>query len=169
MHHTPYLFLGALVLGCLTLAPLCSAQGASITILEPQAQVTSTQQYGARTIRNYTFIIGLRNDGTATSDNITVYYDDPDLHYNASLGNCTIDPGQTKTFITNVVVATPPPFYLNITYHPANKTTAWTTANSGSHSFTIGAVPKKSTPGFDLAILSLALIAAGVLYRRKTR
>ena len=164
----PVLFIEVLLLSSLLFAPLCAAQGALITILPPQTQITSTQQYGARIVRNYTIAVSLRNDGTAPSDNITVYYEDPDLHFNASLGNCTIEPGQTKTFIKSVIVATPPPFYLNVTYHPTNKS-IWTTTNSGARSFTIGAIPKKSTPGFESTILALALITAGILYRKKTK
>jgi hypothetical protein len=168
MHKTPIMIvLASVLLLCLTILPQCAAQPA-ITILEPQAIVDHTQAVGNRTIRYYNFYITLRNDGDVSSDNITVYMMDPELHNNYTLGNCTLAPGQTETFNkTSHPIAIQGAFVLNVSYHPTQSIPV-TPYNSGLQSFTIGSVPKtKSTPGFEWGLMLGALIIAGLVYRRK--
>ena len=170
MHHHTYSCLGAIIIVCVALSPLCGAQEAAITILEPQAQVTHTEQVGQRLIRYYTFVVTFRNDGTATSDNLTFFLTDPDLHNNYTLGSATLAPGQTTSFSkTDFPITTQGAFTLNISYAPTESIPS-TPTNTGMHSFTLGeTTQKKSTPGFEFAVVALAAVIAGLFYRKKTR
>jgi hypothetical protein len=173
--HVPrcFLMLGCLVL-CCGLLPLCAAQHPSITILEPQATVTHTQQLANNTFRFYTFVVTLRNDGDVASDNITVYLADSDIPEfstkGIAIGNCTLAPGASKSLTTTEYpITSQGAFYVNISYSPTTGNT--NIYNSGQKSFIIGGTTtqNKSTPGFESAIAVLAVILAGMLYRRRTR
>ncbi len=170
MHNHTYSLIGAIIIACVALSPLCSAQEVAITILEPQAQVTRTEQVGQLLIRYYSFVITFRNDGTATSDNLTFFLTDPDLHNNYTLGNATLAPGQTASFSKiDFPVSAQGAFALNISYAPTESIPS-TPANTGTHSFTIGGTTqKKSTPGFEFAVVALAAVIAGLFYRKKTK
>ncbi len=157
-----------LVLGML---PVCAAQHPSITVLEPQALVTQTQQVGTRFIRHYTFVVTVSNNGSAPSDNITFFLIDPELHSNFSLGNCMLQPGESKQFsTTDYPIAIQGAFLLNISWAPTSPQVPQDQYNSGVKSFTIGgATTKKSTPGFECAFVILALGITALVYRKKIR
>jgi len=168
MHLFTRTLVVSIVLLSLGSLPLCAAQHPSISVQEPKTAVTRTNQVGSRTIRYFTFGITVRNNGTETSDNLTFVLRDPELPSNRTLGNCTLQPGASKTFtVTDYPIATPGAFYFNVSWSPTS--VGFNSYNTGKASFIVGgADAKKSTPGFEGILAFIALGAALVLYRKKT-
>jgi hypothetical protein len=169
MHKTTLILLaGILILSLGITTSTVTAATTPITILEPQLLINHTQAIGNRTMRYYNVYVTLRNDGTQATDNITVFFTDPELKTNIILGNCTLVPGQTKTFTKiDYPLGIQGAFTFNVSFQPTLPIPA-SQYNTGKQSFTIGATAqKKSTPGFEWSLMAVALIVATAFYRRR--
>jgi hypothetical protein len=160
------------------LATICSAQEVSISIVDFTSELVGQTQAGNRQARTYKFILVLRNDGTAVSDDMIARFSDPELNTTLSfftsptgnITNFTIKPGESKALYSNTwPTMIQEGFSINVTYEPSNLQTTHSSANSGYKVYDFEGVskPKTSTPGFEIVIVLLAIVV--LLFLRKIR
>jgi hypothetical protein len=179
-HKKRYLL--TLLLICLSLSSLlstlCCAQEAKISITSANAVLLQNRTVGNREVHYYKIIVILHNSGGTKSDEISVKFYDPE--YNAtttpplvlSPANYSLMPGESKAFDFS---EWPTPLSgdvpLNISFSPSSPSVPTTQYNSGYYLYTlhIGSTNKKtSTPGFELAVLLIA-IALLLAFRKRDK
>jgi hypothetical protein len=149
-----------------------NAQNPNLSITDVKHQLLSTKTIGARQAHYFAFFITFSNTGDVETDNITVYFNDPELNARLEIGSFTLTPNQNITLVydewpTTLLGETT----INITYSPTEQGVEHTSYNTGTkaYTFTIGALPDNNqTPGFEIIIFLLSLITfILVLEKRK--
>ncbi|DAC73299.1 MAG TPA: hypothetical protein DSN98_01180 [Thermoplasmata archaeon] len=167
------LFLLMFVIGlcfAMVLGPLCSAQHAVVSIKNVSVQLVETRPpVGNKVIRVYNIIAVLQNSGDVKSDEISVFFYDPEYNKTTTPPikltpfNVSLNPDENKTFILN---NWPTPLtgdvLINVSFKPSLSDVLKTQDNSGSYVYhlQIGATRKTtSTPGFEVAVVLFAILA----------
>jgi hypothetical protein len=154
------------------LLPICTAQHATISIKNVSVQLIHTREaIGQRVIHVYNIIAVLHNSGDGKSDEITVYFYDPEYNktttplmkltpLNAS--NTSLNPDENKTFILrNWPTPLSGDIPINISFGPASPNILVTPENSGYYVYTLsinGDKKTTSTPGFEIACILVAIM-----------
>jgi len=158
------------------LGPVCAAQQASVYIKNVSVQLVETREpIGNRVIHVYNIIAVLHNSGDDKSDEITVYFYDPEFNKTTtpplklSPLNASLNPDENKTFILG---DWPTPLSgdipINISFGPSSPNVIKTPENSGFYVYTLsinGDKKTTSTPGFEIACILVAILVL-VLGRR---
>jgi hypothetical protein len=175
------LFLPMLVLICLSVSLLestiCSAQETGVTITSVNALLVKNSTVGTRQFHYYNIYVVLHNSGNTASEDITVKFHDPE--YNQSLGMiilrpevASLLPGETKTYnITAWPTSLTGNVPINISFSPSSLNIPPNKTNSGYYLYTlhIGTTnTKKSTPGFELAFVFIAIMLFALQRKIKT-
>ncbi len=149
--------------------PVCHAQQASLSIKNVSVQLVETREsVGNRTIRVYNILAVIHNSGTVKSDEITVYFYDPE--YNKTTTPpikltplaASVSPNENITFILqNWPTLLTGEVPINISFRPSSPNVVETPYNHGSYVYMLqigNAQKSSSTPGFEVAIVLVALI-----------
>jgi hypothetical protein len=167
------LFLLTLILFCLSLSSListvCCAQEAGVLITSVNTKLMKTITVGNNSIRYYNITVILHNSGSTKSDELSVKFYDP--QFNATTAplilkslnssNYSIPPGENKIFYSDWPTPLSGDVILNITFSPKSPGVQTNKYNSGYYLYTLhigSPQTKKSTPGFELAVLLVAII-----------
>jgi hypothetical protein len=161
------------ILSMVLLPILGSAQGTGLEIQSVNAQLLKTRSpVGTTVIHEYQIIAVLYNNDTATSENITVKFLDPEVNNTLNLFplNATLGPKETKVFTSATwPTALSGPITLNVSFAPRSLEVVLTPKNSGYYHYTLN-IPstqkKTSTPGFEI-VLVLCAVALFLLLQRK--
>jgi hypothetical protein len=161
-------------LGCfcipVLLSNVCTAQEATISIVDFRSTLISQTTVGARQNRVYSFVLFLHNNGSVASEDLHARFSDPELiganltfftTADGNISNFTINPGETKAvYYTEWPTMVQGGFSINVSYGPTSPQSVLTPFNSGYHIYTIAGdtATKKSTPGFEIAFVLLAIV-----------
>jgi len=166
------LFLILLIIGLgfiMLLGPICTAQQASVSIKNVSVQLVETREpVGNRVIHVYNIIAVLHNSGDDKSDEITVYFYDPEYNKTTTSPmkltplNASLNPDENKTFILqNWPTPLSGDIPINISFSPSSPTVIKTEDNSGYYVYTLSINGEKkttSTPGFEIACILVAIV-----------
>jgi hypothetical protein len=157
----------------------CAQQESSLFIKTVSAQLVETREpVGNRTIHVYNIMAVIHNSGTVKSDQITVYFYDPE--YNKSTtpplklapSNLSLNPNEDETFVLqNWPTTLTGEIPINISFRPSDPNVVLNQYNSGSYVYmlSIGNTKKStSTPGFEIAIVLVALLLFLLRKQRRT-
>jgi hypothetical protein len=150
------------------LCSVCTAQEAKISVKNVTVQLLETRApVGTRVVHVYTIIAILSNTGDIKSDEISVFFHDPEFNTTTtpplrlSPFNISIGPHENQTFILqNWPTPLTGDVPINISYTPSAPTVVETIDNSGYYVYTLhigGSTSTKSTPGFEVLIVFIAL------------
>jgi hypothetical protein len=152
---------------------LCNAEDSNYKISikeEPTYKLTNTiERNGAVFGKSYKIDIIFTNSGNQKSDEIEVNLSDEEgfvlsqkTYFNA---------GQTKTITFNWSTILIKNQKLKLNYYPSNLGTPRNKYNSGQEIINIkindNSLPGTSTPGFEIALMIIAIIFAILSYKRK--
>ena len=151
------------------LGPVCTAQHAAVSIKNVSVQLVETREpIGNRVIHVYNIIAVLHNSGDGKSDEITVYFYDPEFNKTTTPPlkltplNASLNPDENKTFILqNWPTPLSGDIPINISYGPSSPTDIKTEDNSGYYVYTLsinGDKKTTSTPGFEITCILVAII-----------
>lgn len=147
----------------------CAQQGSSLSIKTVSVQLVETREpVGNRTIHVYNIMAVLHNSGTVKSDQITVYFYDPEYNKTTTPplkltpSNLSLNANEDETFVlqnwpTTLTGEVP----INISFQPTDPNVVLNQYNSGSYVYilSIGNTKKStSTPGFEVAFVLVALL-----------
>ena len=161
------------------LSSICNAQAVSLSIVDFNSQLKSQTTVGGSQKRTYQFVLILRNNGSTASEDMQAQFSDPELGGNLSFftahdgnfSNFSINPGETKMIYSREwPTMMQGAISINVSYGPISPQSKLTPFNSGYRIYTIqgDTTTKKSTPGFELAFLFIALILFIVKRKIKT-
>lgn len=153
-----------------------SAPQSQVSITNVNAILLESRTVGNREIRTYKIIALLHNSGSTPSERFSVKFRDPE--FNATItppiilspSNISLQPGESKMFnlsewptpLTGDVV-------LNISFSPTSVNVPVNQYNSGYYLYTLHIGPsgkKTSTPGFEVAVLLIAIAVFVFLKKR---
>ena len=153
----------------MVLGSVCTAQHATVSIKNISVQLVETREpIGTRVIHVYNIIAVLHNSGDVKSDEITVYFYDPEFNKTTtppmklSPLNTSLNPDENKTFIlANWPTPLSGDIPINISFGPSSPNVIKTEDNSGYYVYTLSVNGEKkttSTPGFEIAFILVAIM-----------
>ncbi|HUS99151.1 MAG TPA: hypothetical protein VMY59_02390 [Candidatus Thermoplasmatota archaeon] len=145
------------------------AQQAIVSIKNVNVELVETREpIGNRLIHVYDIIVVLHNSGDAKSDNINVYFYDPEFNATTTPpitltpANVSLNPDEEKIFsLSNWPTPLSGNIPINISFDPASPKILLTDDNHGSYVYTLsinGDTKTISTPGFEIAFLLVAIM-----------
>ena len=151
------------------LGSVCTAQHATVSIKNISVQLVETREpIGNRVIHVYNIIAVLHNSGDDKSDEITVYFYDPEYNKTTTSPmkltplNASLNPDENKTFILqNWPTPLSGDIPINISFGPSSPNILVTPENSGYYVYTLsinGDKKTTSTPGFEIAFILVAIM-----------
>jgi len=166
-----FLFIGSFF-GMITEKSSAEEQQAEISFIgEPTYILTNEIIKNNRVIgRTFVIDITLYNAGNKKSEELAVNILDTE---GFSLKKYTyLDPGETKIISFNWSTLINRDHKIVVKYLPADLDAAWTQYNHGSKTFTIkiedkDGLPATSTPGFELLLIIITIIAYAFLRKKK--
>jgi hypothetical protein len=155
--------------GFLTLiGPVGNAQQATVSIKNVSVELVETRApIGNRVIHVYTITAILHNSGDAKSDEINVYFYDPEFNKTTTPpitltpSNVSLNPDEDKIFTLSTW---PTPLSgnipINISFGPASPKILITDENHGYYVYTlsIDGDTKTTSPGFEIAFILVAIM-----------
>jgi hypothetical protein len=168
--RTSFLIVLFLSLGfIMLLGPVCTAQQGTISIKNVSVQLVETREpVGNRVVHVYNIIAVLHNSGDVKSDEITVYFYDPEFNKTTtppmklSPLNTSLNPNENKTFIlANWPTPLSGDIPINISFGLSSPKILPTSENSGYYVYTLSINGEKkttSTPGFEIACILVAIM-----------
>jgi hypothetical protein len=151
------------------LGSVCTAQHATVSIKNISVQLVETREpIGNRVIHVYNIIAVLHNSGDGKSDEITVYFYDPEFNKTTTPPlkltplNASLNPDENKTFILqNWPTPLSGDIPINISFGPSSPNILVIPENSGYYVYTLsinGDKKTTSTPGFEIACIFVAIM-----------
>jgi hypothetical protein len=151
------------------LGSVCTAQHATVSIKNISVQLIETREpIGNRVIHVYNIIAVLHNSGDGKSDEITVYFYDPEFNKTTTPPlkltplNASLNPDENKTFILqNWPTPLSGDIPINISFGPSSPNILVIPENSGYYVYTLsinGDKKTTSTPGFEIACILVAIM-----------
>lgn len=158
--------------------PICNASKATISIKDVNVVLVETREpVGNRVIRVYDIIVILHNSGDIKSDEITVYFSDPEFNTTTppmklTPSNISCNPNENITFTMD---DWPTPLSgdvpINISFGPSDSDVIKTGDNSGYYVYSLHIENNEkttSTPGFEVVVvLGAILVLLLMKYRKK--
>jgi hypothetical protein len=153
----------------MVLGPVCTAQHATVSIKNVSVQLVETREpIGNRVIHVYNIIAVLYNSGDGKSEEITVYFYDPEFNKTTTPPlkltplNASLNPDENKTFILqNWPTPLSGDIPINISFGPLSPNVIKTEDNFGYYVYTLSINGEKkttSTPGFEIAFILVAIV-----------
>jgi hypothetical protein len=163
----------------IVLGPICTASNAELSITNVSVQLVETREpVGNRVIHVYDITAVLHNSGDMISDDVTVYFYDPEFNETTpplklDPFNVSLDPNESITF---TLEDWPTPLTgdvpIKISFRPDSPDIVSTEFNSGSYTYTLqieGNGTSTSTPGFEVALCIGAILVFLIWRTRKTK